>query len=151
MVRTSNIHFILGISSFPKKWIEQARMNFEYGAKLYKNLSTILRITFALLLTPDIPLVVLQLLRALLALCEVVMPVIAVVLLVAVTHTTVTPWLTHLLWCGLVTCGEARAHQGSFPPARSLVLKYWLALKIGTELKRRSSLKTFRFWNIDWL
>jgi len=109
-------------------------MNFEYGAKLYKNLSTVLRITFALLLTPDIPLVVLQLLRALLALCEVVMPVIAVVLLVAVTHATVTPWLTHLLRCGLVARGEARAHQGSFPPARSLVL--WNTIKYDSSQHR---------------
>ena len=80
--------------------------------------------TFVFLFASHVPLMMLQVFGTLGILDCVLMSVIAIVTSIAVTHSTVAPRLAHLLRCWLVARGEARAHQGSFPPGGSLVLKY---------------------------
>ena len=89
----------------------------------FRDILRVSNTTFRFLLASDIPLVMLQLFWAVIILRCVLMAVIAIVPSIAVAHTAVAPGLAHLLRCWLVARGEARAHQGSFPPGRSLVLK----------------------------
>ena len=80
--------------------------------------------TFVLLFASHVPLMMLLVFWTLGIIDYVLVAVIAIVASIAVTHSAIAPRLAHLLRCWLVARGEARAHQGSFPPGGSLVLKY---------------------------
>ena len=49
--------------------------------------------------------------------------VIAVILLITVTNSSITARMPHLLGCRLMTGWEGRTHQRFLPPGRSLILK----------------------------
>ena len=88
--------------------------------------------TFVLLFASHVPLVMLLVFWTLGILVCVLVAVIAIVTSIAVTHSAIAPRLAHLLRCWLVARGEARAHQGSFPPGGSLVLKYLSVVRFST-------------------